>query len=85
MSDERVQAAVAQAAAQAYEAWAAGHPTLAAVIDRMELTQQTSESLRQSPEYKQAVLDFGKAQSELTLVSQLVELAGPILRNILGM
>lgn len=84
MSDENVQSAVAQAVSQAYETWAAEHPTLAAVIDRLALTQQTADSLRQSPEYKQAVTDFGKAQSELTLVSQLVELAGPIIRGILG-
>lgn len=85
MSGERIQSAVAQAVSQAYDAWAAEHPTLASTIDRMTVTDQAAESLRQSPEYRQAVIDFGKAQSELAFVSQLIELATPILLGLVGL
>ncbi len=44
MSDPRVEAAVATAVAQAFDAWAAEHPTLASVIDRLAMSEQAAES-----------------------------------------
>lgn len=84
MSDERIEAAVAQAVSQAYESWAVEHPSLATVINRMSISEQAATSLRQSPEFRQAVIDFGKSRSELAFLGQLLELAAPILRGLVG-
>lgn len=80
----QVQQIVAQAVGQAYEAWAAQHPSLAAVIDRVLLTQRTVESLRESAEYRQAVDAFHRDQNELGLLKQLIELAAPLLAGLLA-
>ena len=84
MSDAIVHKAIADAVGQAYESWAAEHPSLAAVIDRISLTDRAVESLRQSAEYRQAVSDYHRGLNELTLLNQLVELAGPVVQRILG-
>ncbi len=80
----QVQQLVAQAVGQAYDAWAAQHPSLAAVIDRIVLTQRTVESLRESAEYQQAVDAFHRDQNELGLLKQLIDLATPFLAGLLA-
>lgn len=84
VAENAVQAAVQQASEQAYRDWARAHPSLASVIDRIVLTERTAESIRQSPEFRQAVAGFYESQNELGLVNQLIDLAGPILRKVLG-
>jgi len=83
--NEAVRSAVAAAVGQAYDAWAAEHPSLAAVIDRLTVTQRTAESLRTSQEFRDAVAGFHRGSGELELLNKLVDLAGPILTNLLGL
>ncbi|MGA2265395.1 MAG: hypothetical protein ABSH10_03080 [Phycisphaerae bacterium] len=83
MANEIVEQAVASAVQQSYDAWAAQHPGLAAVIDRIALTSQAAQSLRDSAEYKQAVADFQQGMTEANLLSRLMDLAEPILAGIL--
>lgn len=52
MSPETVSALVAAAVGQQFDTWAAEHPSLAAVIDRIRLTDHAVESLRQTPAYR---------------------------------
>ena len=75
---------VSQAVGRRYDEWAAEHPSLAGVIDRMELSLQTAERLRETPAYWEAVNAYHQSRSELALLNRLLELAGPILRGILG-
>ncbi|MDY6913156.1 MAG: hypothetical protein SVT52_01675 [Planctomycetota bacterium] len=84
MADEMVQQIVVRAVQQAYDAWAAEHPSLAAVIDRISLTEQTVESLRDSEQYRQAVAGYHQSRSELELLNKLIDLASPILGAILA-
>ena len=84
MPDENVQQLVVRAVQQAYDAWAVEHPSLASVIDRIELTQQSVESLRQSQAYRDAVEAYHQSQGELQLLNRLLDLAGPILTGILA-
>jgi 2-oxo-4-hydroxy-4-carboxy--5-ureidoimidazoline (OHCU) decarboxylase len=79
-----IQTAVQKATEQAYADWAAAHPSLAGVIDRMVLQERTTESIRKSPEFRQAVAGFYESQNELDLVNQLMSLAGPVLQKVLG-
>ncbi len=83
MENEQVQQLVVRAVQQAYDAWAAEHPSLAAVIDRITLTQQAVESLRGSKSFRQAVENYHSASIELQLLDRLIELAGPIVSAIL--
>lgn len=84
MAQDEIESAVSKAVAQAYEAWAVEHPSLAAVIDRTKLTHQTVESLRSSPQYQQAIEGYYQGLNELNLANQLLDLAVPILGRILG-
>ncbi len=84
MADESVEQAVVRAVQQAYDAWALEHPSLAAVIDRITLTERAIESLRDSNEFRQAVQAYHESQSEFNLLSKLIDLAGPIVASILA-
>ena len=84
MADETVEKTLVSAVQRAYDDWAAEHPSLAAVIDRISLTDTTVSSLREMPEYAAAVAAFHQSHGELELLSQLTELAAPIIRSILG-
>ena len=84
MASEKIQQLVAQAVGQQFEHWALQHPALAAVIDRVVLTDQVATSLRATSEYKQAVEDYHRDMNDLNLLSQLLQLAGPILAGILA-
>ena len=58
MENEQIQQLVVRAVQQAYDAWAMEHPSLAAVIDRITLTEQATESLRNSPQFAEAMNDI---------------------------
>jgi len=75
---------VSRAVGQRYDEWAAEHPSLAGVIDHMELSQQTAERLRETPAYWQAVNEYRQSRNEQTLLARLLDLAGPVLKAILG-
>ena len=83
MVDETVEQVIVRAVQRAYDAWALEHPSLASVIDRITLTRQTVEPLRQTPEYQQAVDAYHRSRNELDFLNRLIELAGPILQTIL--
>ncbi len=85
MADELVKQVLVRAVQQAYEAWAVEHPSLAAVIDRITLTNRATESLRDSQAYRQAVAAYHQSQNDLELLNQLTELATPIVRTVLGL
>ena len=84
MSDETVKLAVEQAVGQAYQAWAAEHPSLAAVIDHVVLSQRATESLRASDQFRQAVAAYHRGMSETELLNRLIELAGPLITALLA-
>lgn len=84
MASEIIQQIVVRAIQQAYDKWADEHPSLAAVIDRITLTEHAAESLRTSDEYRNAVAAYHESKSELALLQQLIELAGPIVQAILA-
>jgi len=79
-----VQELVAAAVSQAYENWAAEHPSLAGVIDRIELTQQTTERLRTTTAYHDAVEEYNQSNGELAFANRLLDLVSPLLLQILG-
>jgi hypothetical protein len=82
--NDPVQAAIERATEQAYWDWAAAHPSLAAVIDQLTITQQAASRLRESPEFHRAIASYYNARNELNLVNRLAELAGPIVSSILS-
>ncbi len=84
MASEVVEQIVARAVGQAYEVWAAEHPSLAAVIDRIVVTERTVESLRASEAYRAAVAAYHESRNELDLISKLAELAAPVIDKLLG-
>jgi hypothetical protein len=84
MSDPKVSDIVAQAVGMKFQEWAAEHPALASVIDQIRLTDQAAESLRGSPAYRQAVEAYYRDRSELSFLTELLELVGPIVGAILG-
>ena len=84
MTDELVRQTVASAVQQTYDDWATEHPSLAAVIDRIALTDRMVESLRDSEQYRQAVAAYHSGLSETDLLHRLTELAGPILTAVLA-
>jgi len=79
-----IQSLVARAVGGAFEDWARLHPSLAAVIDRVELTSRISLSIRQNPSYKEAIAAFHRSQNELELLDRLISLAGPAILKFLG-
>jgi hypothetical protein len=83
MASEEIEQVIVRAVEQAYDAWAAQHPTLAAVIDRISVTHQTVESLRASEDYRQAVADFHQGMAEADLLNRLIDLAAPLLTSLL--
>ena len=83
MTDEAIRTAVAQAVTKAYRDWAWQHPNLSEAIDRTGVIGTASQSLRQSPQFAEAVSAYHRARCELDLVAELVELARPILAAML--
>lgn len=84
MTQERIEELVAQAVNKAYDAWAVEHPTLASLIDQINLTTQTVQRLRESPEYRDAVTAYRQSDDELDFLNNLLNLAVPVLTSILG-
>ncbi len=84
MTDELVKQSVVRAVQRAYDEWAAEHPSLSAVIDRIALTEQAAQSLRDSPEYRYAVAAYRDALGQSALLDRLTELAGPLVSALLG-
>ena len=84
MANDDVEPIIVRAVQQAYDNWAVEHPSLAAVIDRIELTQQTVESLRDSQAFRDAVEAYHNSCGELELLNRLIDLAGPIITAILA-
>jgi len=84
MTVQNVQQIAVRAVQQAYDAWAAEHPSLASVIDRIELTQQALESLHSSRAHRDAVDAYYRACDGPELLRQLTELAKPIIAAILA-
>ncbi len=85
MPNKIIEQTIVRAVGLAYNEWAAEHPSLAAVIDRIALTHSAVDSLRNSSEYAAAVAAYHQSRNELELLNQLTELAGPIVRSVLGM
>lgn len=84
MASELMEQLVVRAVQQAYDAWAGQHPGLAAVIDRIALTQQAAQSLRDSEDYRKAVADYHQGLAESDLLGRLLDLAGPIVTALLA-
>ena len=87
MTDEHpseIQQLVVRAVGRAYDAWAAEHPSLAAVIDRITLTERTVESLRESQAYRDAAEAYARDRGELQVLNRLIDLAAPVLAAILA-
>ncbi len=85
MDDERIKEIVAAAVERRFDQWADEHPSLASVIDRIRLTDRAVESLRQSDQYRRAIEAYHRDLNDMNLLTQLVDLAGPILAGILGL
>lgn len=84
MANEIVESTVQRAVRQAYADWSVEHPNLAAVIDQIVITERSSERLRETDEYTQAVAAFHDSRNELDLFNRLLSLAGPIIQQLLG-
>ncbi|MCL2700651.1 MAG: hypothetical protein FWE88_03030 [Phycisphaerae bacterium] len=82
--DNQLNDIVSRAVGQRYDEWATQHPSLASVIDHVELSQQTAERLRETPAYWQAVNEYHTSRNELNFLTRLLDLAGPVLRDILA-
>ncbi|MFW6132996.1 MAG: hypothetical protein ACOC8F_03805 [Planctomycetota bacterium] len=85
MDHETVQDAVQQAVGRAFDDWAGEHPSLAAVIDRITVTERSVESLRKTDAYRKAVAAYHRDRSELELAGRLTDVAGQVLRRVLGL
>jgi len=84
MADENVQRIIVSAVQRAYDAWAVEHPSLAAVIDRISMTERAVESLRQSQQFRQAVDEYHTSRGELEFLNRLMDLAGPVIASIMA-
>lgn len=82
MSDGTVQRTVSRAVDRAYDAWAAEHPNLSAVIDRMTVKRRTVASIRETRSYRQAVAAYHDARNELELLERLTDLAAAAIARL---
>jgi hypothetical protein len=83
--DTKVKEITENAIGQAFDAWASQHPSLAGVIDRIELADRVVDRLRDSPEYKAAVESYVQGRVEIDLLGSVVKLAGELLPLILAL
>jgi hypothetical protein len=85
MASEFVEQVISRAVQQAYDDWAAEHPSLAAVIDHIAVVERAATSLRRTDGYRAAVAAYHDSRNELDLIDKLAELATPIIRSVLGL
>ena len=85
MNEAKVTELVAAAVGQTFDEWAIRHPSLAAVIDRISLTERAVQSLRDSAEYRDAVAAYRRDINELAFLAQIADLAAPVLHAIVGL
>ena len=83
-NEQKVNELVVRAVQRAFDAWAAEHPSLAEVIDRITLTQRAIESVRASEAFGQAVAHYEAESLEASLLGSLVDIARPLIAGILA-
>jgi hypothetical protein len=83
MSDPTIRKALAAAVNRAFDAWASEHPNLAAVIDRIRLTEHAAANIRETPEYAAAVDAYRRERSDVELLRALTEVALPVVSRFL--
>ncbi len=67
-----------------YDEWAVQHPSLASVINRIAVINQTVESMRDTEEYKAAVAEYVQGRIEVDFINKIIDLAGPIITKLLS-
>jgi hypothetical protein len=85
VSEQKINELVVRAVQRAFDDWAAEHPALADVIDRITLTQRAVESIRRSDAYDQAMAGFSRESLELQMLNRLVDVATPLVRSLLSL
>ena len=85
MNDGKINEIVAAAVGAKFDEWAALHPSLASVIDRIALTELAVERLRDSQAYRQAMEAYQRDRDEMNLVGRLADLAAPVIHSLLGL
>jgi capsid protein len=83
--NDLVSRTVEQAVEQAWADWAALHPNLAGVINRMVITQRTVTKLRESDAFARAVADYYRSRNEMNLLNELLAQARPLLGSLLSL
>lgn len=83
MANEQMERLVSQAVGQAFDQWAAEHPSLAAALDRIDLLDRATQSLKASSQYQAAMDEFRRSREELDCFNRLLTLAEPILATLL--
>jgi hypothetical protein len=83
--DDQAKLIVEKAIGQAFDAWAAQHPSLAGVIDRLELSDRTVDRLRNTPEYKAAEEEYVQARIEADFLNKVLDLAKQVLPLLLAL
>ena len=84
MEPKPVTEIVEEAVGQAWDAWAAEHPSQAAVIDQLDIKHRTAAELRETEEYRAAVEAYHDGLAETDMLKRLVEMAVPLVGAVLG-
>ena len=84
MSNPQMNEIVAAAVGEAFRQWAGQHPSLAAVIDQIRLSERTVELLRNSEAYRAAVEAYRRDQRDMALFQDVLGLAAPLVARLLG-
>lgn len=83
LNEQTLNELVVRAVQRAFDAWAAEHPTLAEMIDRITLTRRVIESVRASDEFRQAIAHSQAESLEASLLTTLIDIARPLVVGIL--
>lgn len=81
--DKKLNEKIEKAVGVAFDNWAQEHPSLAAVMDRIEICERTAISLRKSDECRQAMKNYQQAAVESDILSRLTGLAETIIPLVL--
>ncbi|MFP4054548.1 MAG: hypothetical protein ACLFV7_11875 [Phycisphaerae bacterium] len=84
MASETIARTLQQATQQAYRRWATEHPSLATVLDELRLQERVEQSLRETPEFRNAVESYRQARCEICLLRELTATAGRLLAGLLA-